>query len=169
MITYLLDTNICIFFNKGMLSVQTKLSSVGFDRCAISEIVFAELRYGVEKSEQQARNLKTLELFMTDLEVLPISPSIVLFAKEKARLKRAGQPIDNFDLLIGATARRRHSAVAACDHPPRSHAGNQQHQALPAFGRHPLGRLVGVGSTPALLGREHPARWPWPARTAPRG
>ena len=104
MITYLLDTNICIFFNKGMLSVQTKLSSVGFDRCAISEIVYAELRYGVEKSEQQARNLKTLELFMTDLEVLPISPSIVLFAKEKARLKRAGQPIDNFDLLIGATA-----------------------------------------------------------------
>ncbi len=103
-ITYLLDTNICIFFNKGMLSVQTKLSSVGFDRCAISEIVYAELRYGVEKSEQQARNLKTLELFMTDLEVLPISPSIVLFAKEKARLKRAGQPIDNFDLLIGATA-----------------------------------------------------------------
>lgn len=41
---------------------------------------------------------------MTDLEVLPISPSIVLFAKEKARLKRVGQPIDNFDLLIGATA-----------------------------------------------------------------
>ncbi len=41
---------------------------------------------------------------MLDLQILTISTSIVLFAKEKARLKRIGQPVDNFDLLIGATA-----------------------------------------------------------------
>jgi tRNA(fMet)-specific endonuclease VapC len=27
-----------------------------------------------------------------------------LFASEKARLRKIGEPIDNFDLLIGATA-----------------------------------------------------------------
>ncbi|MEO7081290.1 MAG: PIN domain-containing protein [Flavobacteriales bacterium] len=104
MITHLLDTNVCIFFNKGVGQVRDRLDEVGFDRCAISEITYAELLYGVEKSEHQSRNLKTLKLFMLDLQILTISTSIVLFAKEKARLKRIGQPVDNFDLLIGATA-----------------------------------------------------------------
>ena len=84
--------------------MRDRLDEVGFDRCAISEITYAELLYGVEKSEHQSRNLKTLKLFMLDLQILTISTSIVLFAKEKARLKRIGQPVDNFDLLIGATA-----------------------------------------------------------------
>lgn len=74
--------------------MSNKIGQIGFDRCAISEITYAELLYGVEKSEQHARNRRTLELFMVDLVLLPISPSILLFAKEKARLKRAGQPVD---------------------------------------------------------------------------
>ena len=43
MITYLLDTNICIFFIKGIAPVRDRLDGEGFDQCAIAEITYAEL------------------------------------------------------------------------------------------------------------------------------
>jgi tRNA(fMet)-specific endonuclease VapC len=103
-IAFLLDTNICIFFNKGIGSVRDHLGSIGFDRCAISEITFAELLYGVERSDAKEKNRRTLEIFLTDISILPIHQALPLFASEKARLRKIGEPIDNFDLLIGATA-----------------------------------------------------------------
>jgi len=103
-IAFLLDTNICIFFNKGIGSVRDHLGSIGFDRCAISEITFAELLYGVERSDAKEKNRRTLEIFLTDISILPIHQALNLFASEKARLRKIGEPIDNFDLLIGATA-----------------------------------------------------------------
>jgi len=39
-----------------------------------------------------------------EFTVLPISRAIRLFASEKARLWNIGMKIDDFDLLIGATA-----------------------------------------------------------------
>jgi tRNA(fMet)-specific endonuclease VapC len=80
------------------------LGSIGFDRCAISEITFAELLYGVERSDAKEKNRRTLEIFLTDISILPIHQALPLFASEKARLRKIGEPIDNFDLLIGATA-----------------------------------------------------------------
>ena len=44
------------------------------------------------------------KMFLRDMEVLPISPCLPVFAAEKSRLKKLGQPIPDFDLLIGATA-----------------------------------------------------------------
>ncbi len=45
-----------------------------------------------------------LEDFLTDSKVLPNFHSLDLYAKEKARLRKVGTPIDNFDLLIGVTS-----------------------------------------------------------------
>ena len=101
---FLLDTNICIFFNKGVRGLREKLAVIGISNCAISEITYTELLFGVEKSDHRYKNLLTLEQFMTDIEMLSIGPAIPVFAKEKARLQLAGASIDNFDLLIGATA-----------------------------------------------------------------
>ena len=42
--------------------------------------------------------------FLTGVTVLPIFHSLDLYAKEKARLRKAGTPVDDFDLLIGVTA-----------------------------------------------------------------
>ena len=104
MYKYMLDTNICIFFNKGVAAVRDRLGSIGFERCAISEITYAELLYGVASSDAREKNQRTLEIFLTDLAILPIRSALPLFASEKARLRRLGMPVDNFDLLIGATA-----------------------------------------------------------------
>jgi tRNA(fMet)-specific endonuclease VapC len=45
-----------------------------------------------------------LENFLSGVKILPIFHSLDVYAKEKARLRKAGAPVDDFDLLIGATA-----------------------------------------------------------------
>lgn len=101
---YLLDTNICIYYIKGKYELDKKIKQVNPDNCFISEITLAELKYGVENSEQKEKNKKALDLFLTGISVLPIFHSIEIYAKEKARLRKAGTPTDDFDLLIGSTA-----------------------------------------------------------------
>ena len=101
---YLIDTNICIYFIKGLYDLKSKFEKVDPENCYISEITLAELKFGVENSEKKEKNLKVLENFLTGVKVLPIFHCIDLYAKEKARLRKAGTPIDDFDLLIGVTS-----------------------------------------------------------------
>ena len=72
--------------------------------CFISEITLAELKYGVENSEKPEKNRRVLSDFLTGVQLIPIFHSLDLYAKEKARLRKAGTPIDDFDLLIGVTS-----------------------------------------------------------------
>ncbi len=102
--TYLLDTNICIFFTKGNRAVLDKFEAIGLERCRISEITIAELLFGAENSTDPGRNKAMFKMFLRDMVVIPISPCIPVFAVEKARLRKVGQPLPDFDLLIGATA-----------------------------------------------------------------
>jgi len=67
-------------------------------------LTIAELKYGTEKSIQKEKNKKTLEKFQEKFVILPIFPALDVYAKEKARLKTKGKMLDDFDLLIGATA-----------------------------------------------------------------
>jgi len=101
---YLLDTNICIYLFKGKFNLNKKISDVGLQNCAISEITYAELIYGVEKSERPNENLALIEKFTNQITILPIFDGIRIFAKEKAKLRKEGKTISDFDLLIGATA-----------------------------------------------------------------
>lgn len=101
---YLLDTNICIYFLKGQFDIHQKIESVGIENCFISEITLAELKYGVENSKHKVKNKKVLEEFQDKFNVLPIYFSLDFYAKEKARLKTKGKIVDDFDLLIGASA-----------------------------------------------------------------
>ena len=101
---YLLDTNICIYFLKGQFNLHQKMKAVGIENCFVSEITIAELKYGVEKSNQKIKNKETLEKFQGKFTILPIFTALDIYAKEKARLKVKGKILDDFDLLIGATA-----------------------------------------------------------------
>lgn len=65
---------------------------------------FAELKFGVENSEKRDKNKKALDDFLTGVKIIPIFHLLDIYAKEKARLRKAGTQIDDFDLLIGATA-----------------------------------------------------------------
>ena len=101
---YLIDTNIAIFYMKGKFNLESKFDKVSAENFFISEVTLAELKFGVEKSEKPEKNKKALENFLTGVQILPIFHSLDLYAKEKARLQKAGIPIDDFDLLIGVTS-----------------------------------------------------------------
>ena len=101
---YLLDTNICIYFIKGQFELNKKIAEVGEQNCFISEMTVAELKYGVENSKTVEAMRKIVEAFIPKFFVIPIYNSLDIYAKEKAKLRRQGLMIDDFDILIGATA-----------------------------------------------------------------
>lgn len=104
LIKYLLDTNICIFFFKGRFNLGEKIENIGLENCYISEVTLAELKYGAENSDNPSKHCKIIAEFQEKIQIIPIFNSIEVYAKEKARLRKAGTLIDDFDLLIGATA-----------------------------------------------------------------
>lgn len=101
---YLLDTNICVYFLKGLYNLDKKIEKAEIANCFVSEITIAELKFGVENSEEKEKNKKTTYEFVNKFTILPIFNSLDIYAKEKARLRKKGKPLDDFDLLIGATA-----------------------------------------------------------------
>lgn len=101
---FLLDTNICIYYIKGLYDLKSKFEEVGPENCFISEITLAELKFGVAKSKAKEKNQKALDNFLSGIQILPIFPALDIYAEEKARLQKSGKIIDDFDLLIGATA-----------------------------------------------------------------
>lgn len=101
---YLLDTDICIYFIKGLHNLDKKILNIGIDNCFISEITIAELKFGVENSKQKEKNRKTIEKFINSIGIIPIISCLDVYAKEKARLRKQGTVVDEFDLLIGSSA-----------------------------------------------------------------
>lgn len=106
MINYILDTNICIYYFKGLYKLDEKLKSVNINSCSISEITIAELKFGIEnsKSTKKDENRRVVESFIDSISIIPIISSFNIYAKEKVRLRRMGIVIDEFDLLIGSSA-----------------------------------------------------------------
>jgi tRNA(fMet)-specific endonuclease VapC len=98
---YLLDSNICIHFFRGKFGVIGKLNEVGLINCAISEISLAELVYGAENSKNPSKNHEIINQFVDQITILPIYDSILTYGKEKARLRKIGNMVSDFDLLIG--------------------------------------------------------------------
>lgn len=101
---YLLDTNICIFFIKGQYQLDKKVEEVGQQSCFISEMTVAELKYGVENSKTIEDMRVIVDAFIPKFSVIPIYNSLDIYAKEKAKLRKQGLLIDDFDILIGSTA-----------------------------------------------------------------
>ncbi len=89
---------------KGKFNLERKFDKLSIENIFISEITLAELKYGVANSEKAEKNKKALENFLTGVQILPIFHSLDLYASEKSRLKKAGTPIDDFDLFIGVTS-----------------------------------------------------------------
>lgn len=104
--TFLLDTNIIVFWLKGRYGIAEKINEIGLGNCFISEVTVAELRFGIECSSADFIQEKRLRLnnLLSRLQVVPFTTAIDVYAFEKARLRSNGEIIPDFDLLIGATA-----------------------------------------------------------------
>ena len=102
---YLLDTNIIIYCLKGHEVVNKHLRTHINDPLAMSVVTLMELYYGAYKSQKVESNLAKLKALENAIEVIPLGKEIVeLFGMYKSKLERAGSPLDDFDLILGASA-----------------------------------------------------------------
>ncbi|MBG1243781.1 type II toxin-antitoxin system VapC family toxin [Nostoc sp. NZL] len=102
---YLLDTDTCIYWLKGRQPVRDKLLAVGWDEVCICVITAAELYYGAYNSNRVSENLSNAEDFIQNLPVVPLTdPALKKYGELKAQLRRIGQTIAEFDLLIASVA-----------------------------------------------------------------
>ena len=103
--TYLLDTNICIYFLNRHPEVIKRVAQCRYNEIAISIVTLAELQFGAYNSIQVENNIKRIEFFLERIQLLDLTPKTTdIFARIKASLRKAGSIIDDFDILIGATA-----------------------------------------------------------------
>jgi tRNA(fMet)-specific endonuclease VapC len=103
--TYLLDTDTCVFALRGQKSVRDRLCAADAELVAISVITLAELRYGADCSTDPQANHQAVDGFADGVAVLGLGEPIArLFGEFKAQLRRQGALLDDFDLLIAATA-----------------------------------------------------------------
>jgi tRNA(fMet)-specific endonuclease VapC len=102
---YLLDTDTCVFALRGHESMRERFGAVDLEAVAISVITLAELRYGAAWSAKPEANHLVVGDFASGVIVLGLDAEIArLFGDFKAQLRRRGALIDDFDLLIAATA-----------------------------------------------------------------
>ncbi|RED42530.1 tRNA(fMet)-specific endonuclease VapC [Rhodopseudomonas thermotolerans] len=113
MLTYMLDTNICIYVIKNRPpSLQDKFNELAEQLC-ISSITLGELIYGAEKSARRVENLDTIANFTARLDVLPFAEKAAAhYGQLRAELERAGTPCGAYDMQIGGHARSEGLIVA---------------------------------------------------------
>ena len=102
---YLLDTDTLVFALRGHSCVMAAMAARARTPKALSVITYGELYHGALRSarreEQVARVRRTVELF----SIIDVTPRIMeTFASLKAEMQEHGNVLDNFDLIIAATA-----------------------------------------------------------------
>ncbi|MBP3843111.1 MAG: PIN domain-containing protein [Prevotella sp.] len=101
---YLLDTCTCISMFRNEGKVREMLQQVKLNNCFVSEITIAELYFGLAKAENKKRKLEDIMQVQRLFRVIPIYPSFQEYGELRCSLEHKGLRIDQFDLLIGATA-----------------------------------------------------------------
>lgn len=102
---YLLDTDTCIYWLKNITSVTNKIQTIGWENICICNITVAELYFGAYNSQKVPENLTRAEKFIQDIEVIDLDNNAVKeFGELKAELRKIGQPVADFDLLIASVA-----------------------------------------------------------------
>ena len=102
---FLIDTDTIIYSLKGVPEVVEKFRANATSPKAISVVSYGELIYGAEKSQHHNKNLAKIHRLRTIFPVIEIRCAIMdTFGSLKADLSCQGKIIDDFDLLIAATA-----------------------------------------------------------------
>lgn len=104
---YMLDTNICIYVikNKPEQVIRQLKQHDPSDVC-VSSVTYAELLYGVEKSQSVERNRLALTMLLSNIEIFHFDTyACEHYAKIRADLERRGAPIGPLDMMIAGHAR----------------------------------------------------------------
>jgi tRNA(fMet)-specific endonuclease VapC len=102
---FLLDTDTIIYSLKGDAIVTENFRIHAKNPKAISVISYGELVYGAEKSKKVSHNLAKVHRLRELFPIIEITCAIMdTYGAIKSQMTRNGSVIDEFDLLIGATA-----------------------------------------------------------------
>jgi len=104
MAKYLLDTCVCISMFRNEGKVRETLLNIGVENCYISEITIAELYFGLAKASDKKRKLEDIREVQRLFRIIPAYSSFKEYGEIRLSLEHTGQRVDQFDLLIGATA-----------------------------------------------------------------
>lgn len=105
MSSYLLDTDIFVYLLKHDQRVEAHTIAVGAGAIGISVITVAEVLHGAYFSVNPAQSLQVTQQLVSQYSVIELDTVIAdKFGEIKAALRRQGQILADFDLLIGATA-----------------------------------------------------------------
>ena len=102
----MLDTNTCIALIKQKPAhTLQKFSKYQVGDIGISAVTLAELRYGVFKSQHQAKNQAALDEFILPLEIAAFDePATTAYGELRATLEKRGTPVGPLDTMIAAHA-----------------------------------------------------------------
>lgn len=105
--TYMLDTNICIYIiKKKPENVLLRFHERLDNGICISSITLAELEYGVQHSTDPLKNERALLRFLVPLDIVAFDAAAASeYGRIRALLQSRGMPIGPLDMLIAAHAR----------------------------------------------------------------
>jgi tRNA(fMet)-specific endonuclease VapC len=103
---YLLDTCVVSDFAQGQPETLAHVKAAAPEDLAASVLTEMEVAYGLLLNPRLARRLKpVMDAFFGAIRVLPYDRKAAeATANARARLKRRGQPIGAYDVLIAGTA-----------------------------------------------------------------
>lgn len=128
---YLLDTNHCSQIINGHPNIVKKIKELDDAPVATCVIVRGELIFGAYKSERRDENLRNIESFLNDIDIIPLDNKVAnVYGKLKAavidhfgpkeKARRRKFTIDNIgigenDLWIAAVAKSKGYTVVSTD------------------------------------------------------
>lgn len=101
---YLLDTNICIALLRGNRDIAKKIIDLGEGACHLSVITLYELMFGAYYSKREKQEVPKVKQFVERFPIVPLVDAVEEYAIIKTRLRSSGILIDEFDLMIAASA-----------------------------------------------------------------
>jgi tRNA(fMet)-specific endonuclease VapC len=102
---YLLDTCTVSDFVKGQPGVLTRIKATSPQQIVVSSITRMEIDYGLALNSERARKLAPmLDAFFSVIRTVPFEEADAqATAAIRAALKKEGQPIGAYDVLIAGT------------------------------------------------------------------
>ncbi len=110
---YYLDSNICVYFLKGLYpSIMKTIQNINPNNIKIPSIVKAELLYGAEKSQQKTKNLSSINRFLEPFEIMPFDDDCsIVYSRIRSSMELKGTIIGPNDYIIAATVLARNGIL----------------------------------------------------------
>ncbi len=112
--TYLLDTDTCVFLLRRVTAVTERLLTLSPTAVRVSVVTVGELHVGAEKSAHPAANLSQITAFLAPIAIVPVEAEDArVYGRVRASLERAGTKIGPLDTWIAAQAVARDLVVVS--------------------------------------------------------